>query len=149
MPSACGSSMRICPERIGPRVSSTSITTVRLVVRPPRRCSCRCCGSSQTQSPQAALGSEAVTPNPSLHQKCYSRLLVNSNVRLHTILVEVTLYEIKDWKIKGGNDSFLSLHIFTYADREHCVSGLGRLGMRDLNKVVKTLAKCLRNQGKK
>jgi hypothetical protein len=57
----------------------------------------------------------------------------------------VPLHEIKDWKIKGGNGSFLSLHIFTHAGREYCVLGLSRLGVRDPNKVAKTIAKCLRN----
>jgi hypothetical protein len=57
----------------------------------------------------------------------------------------VPLHEIKDWKIKGGNGSFLSLHIFTHTGREYCVLGLSRLGVRDPNKVAKTLAKCLRN----
>jgi hypothetical protein len=56
----------------------------------------------------------------------------------------VPLHEIKDWKIKRG-DSSLSLHIFTHAGREYCVIGLSRLGVRDPNKVAKTLAKCLRN----
>jgi hypothetical protein len=57
----------------------------------------------------------------------------------------VPLSKIKDWKIKGGNDTFHSLHIFTHEGREYCVLGLARLGVRDPNKVAKILAKCLRN----
>jgi hypothetical protein len=57
----------------------------------------------------------------------------------------VPLSEIRDWKIKGGNDTFHSLHIFTHEGREYCVLGLSRLGVRDPNKVAKTLAKYLRN----
>jgi hypothetical protein len=59
----------------------------------------------------------------------------------------VPLAEIKDWKIKGGENS-PSLHIFTHAGREYCVLGLSRLG-GDPNKVAKTLAKYLRNHRRK
>lgn len=57
----------------------------------------------------------------------------------------VPLSEIKDWKIKGGNDTFHSLHIFTHEGREYSVLGLSGLGVRDPNQVAKTLAKCVRN----
>lgn len=59
----------------------------------------------------------------------------------------VPLDEIKDWKIKGGDNS-PSLHIFTHTGREYCVLGLSRLG-GDPNKVAKTLAKYLRNHRRK
>jgi hypothetical protein len=61
----------------------------------------------------------------------------------------VPLSEIRDWKIKGGNGTALSLHIFTQENREYCVLGLAGLGVRDPNKVAKTLAKCLRNHRQK
>ncbi len=57
----------------------------------------------------------------------------------------VPLCDIKDWKIKGGNGSLLSLHLFTYDGREWCVLGLSRLGVRDEVIVQKAIAKCLRN----
>jgi hypothetical protein len=57
----------------------------------------------------------------------------------------VPLSEIKDWKIKGDTSTGHSLQIFTHEGREYCVLGFAGLGIRDHNKVVKALAKCLRN----
>ncbi len=82
----------------------------------------------------------------------YNRLEISDrSVSFRTISKRwsVPLSKIEDWKIKGGTDTFHSLHIFTHEGREYCVLGLARLGVRDPNQVAKTLAKCLRNHRRK
>jgi hypothetical protein len=83
-----------------------------------------------------------------LVEEIYNRLeIANQAVTFRSLFKRwsVPFSEIKDWRIKGGNDRSLSLHIFTHEDREHCVPGLSSLGVRDPNKVAKTLANRLQN----
>jgi hypothetical protein len=78
----------------------------------------------------------------------YNRLeITDQAVMFRSVLRRwsVPLSDIKDWKIKGGNGSSLSLHVFTQDHRECCVPGLSSLGVRDPNQVANVIAKCLRN----
>ncbi len=82
----------------------------------------------------------------------YNRLEISDrSVTLRTISKRwsVPLSQIKDWKIKGGTDTFHSLHIFTHDGLEYCVLGLTSFGVRDSNQIGKALAKCLRNHRRK
>jgi hypothetical protein len=83
-----------------------------------------------------------------LVEEIYNRLeITNQAVTFRSLFKRwsLTFSEIKDWRIKGGTDRSLSLHIFTHEDREYCFPGLGSLGVRDPNKIAKTLASRLRN----
>jgi hypothetical protein len=81
-------------------------------------------------------------------QEIYDRLEITDQAVIFRSVFKrwsVPLSELKDWKIKGGNGRSLSLHFFTYNNDEWCVPGLSNLGVRDLVKVEKAIAKCLKN----